>query len=225
VRIYNPNMKKLDPRTTSGHFIGYAVNSKGFRFYSPSHSTRIVESMNAKFLEDVEPSGSAYPQRIELVKARELAKSPPHRGRMIVFRENQIDYLEPQSVLEQPTHEEQGNQFDPPEPQPIHTEQVQTDSTLPLQNAEEVELRKSSRIRRPAISTDYVVYLQEFDFDVGPKDDPSVFSQAMSGDNSTLWYDAMKEEMESMAKNQVWDLIDLPKGDVAIGCKWVIRLE
>jgi hypothetical protein len=28
VRIYNPNMKKLDPRTTSSHFIGYAVNSK-----------------------------------------------------------------------------------------------------------------------------------------------------------------------------------------------------
>jgi hypothetical protein len=57
-------MKKLDPRTTSGHFIGYAVNSKGFRFYCPSHSTRIVESMNAKFLEDAEPSGSAHPQRI-----------------------------------------------------------------------------------------------------------------------------------------------------------------
>jgi hypothetical protein len=186
--------------------------------------------MNVKFLEDVEPSGSAYPQRIELVEARELAKSPPHRRRMIVFRENQIDYLEPQSVLEQPAHEEQGNQFDPPEPQPVleqptHTEQVQTDSTLPLQNAEEVELRKSSRIRRPAISTNYVVYLQEFDFDVGPKDDPSVFSQAMSGDNSTLWYDAMKEEMESMAKNQVWDLIDLPKGAVAIGCKWVYKTK
>jgi hypothetical protein len=101
------------------------------------------------------------------VEAQELAKSPPHRGRLIVFRKNQIDYPELQSVLEQSAHEEQGNQFDPPEPQPIleqptHTEQVQNESTLPLQNA---------------------------------------------------------EEMESMAKNQVWDLVDLPKGDVAIGCK------
>jgi hypothetical protein len=180
--------------------------------------------MNAKFFEDTEPSGSAYPQIIELVEARELAKSPPHRGRMIVFRENQIDYPEPQSILEQPAHDELENQFDPPKPQPVleqptHTEQVQNESTFPLQNAEEVELRKSSRIRRPAFSTDYVVYLQEFDFDVGPKDDPSVFSQAMSGDNSTLWYDVMKEDMESMAKNQVWDLVDLPKGAVAISCK------
>jgi hypothetical protein len=41
----------------------------------------------------------------------------------------------------------------------------------------------------------------------------------MSGNNSTSWFNAMKEEMESMAKNQVWVLIDLPKGVVAIGCK------
>jgi hypothetical protein len=47
----------------------------------------------------------------------------------------------------------------------------------------------------------------------------------MSGDNSTLWYDAMKEEMESMAKNQVWDLVDLPKEAKAIGCKWVYKTK
>jgi hypothetical protein len=52
VRIYNPREKKLDPRTISGHFIGYAEKSKGYRFYCPSLKTRIVESRNAKFLED-----------------------------------------------------------------------------------------------------------------------------------------------------------------------------
>jgi hypothetical protein len=127
VRICNPNIKKLDPRTTSSHLIGYVENSKGFRFYRPSHSTRIIESMNTKFLEDAEPSGSAHPQRIELVEARELAKSPPHRGRLIVFKENQIDYPELQSVLEQPAHEEQGNQFDPPEPQPVLEQPTHTE--------------------------------------------------------------------------------------------------
>ena len=52
VRIYNPQEKKLDPRTISGYFIGYAERSKGYRFYCPSHNTRIVESRNAKFLEN-----------------------------------------------------------------------------------------------------------------------------------------------------------------------------
>ena len=63
-------MKKLDPRTTSGYFIGYAVNSKGFRFYCPSNSTRIVESINAKNLEDFQPSGSVCPQMIEFEKTQ-----------------------------------------------------------------------------------------------------------------------------------------------------------
>ena len=50
--MYNPHEKKLDPRTLSGFFIGYTKTSKGYRFYYPSHSTRIVESRNAKFLEN-----------------------------------------------------------------------------------------------------------------------------------------------------------------------------
>jgi hypothetical protein len=47
----------------------------------------------------------------------------------------------------------------------------------------------------------------------------------MSGEHSTLWLNVMKEEMESMTKNQVWDLVDLPKKVVAIGCKWVYKTK
>jgi hypothetical protein len=86
VRIYNPNLKKLYPRTTSRFFMGYAVNSKRFRFYCSSHSPRIVEFINAKFIEDVKPS--AHPHLVELEEARELAEAPSHEGRLIVLKEN-----------------------------------------------------------------------------------------------------------------------------------------
>ena len=52
VRIYNPQEKKLGPRTISGYFIGYAEKSKGYILYCPSHTTRIMESRNTKFLEN-----------------------------------------------------------------------------------------------------------------------------------------------------------------------------
>jgi hypothetical protein len=55
-----------------------------------------------------------------------------------------------------------------------------------LQNTEEVELRKSYRIRRSTILSDHVVYLPESDIDIGHKDDPKLFLHAMSGENSTL---------------------------------------
>jgi hypothetical protein len=85
--------------------------------------------------------------------------------------------------------------------QSTHAEQVQNELTQPPSNAEEVGLRRSSRIIRLAIPSDYVVYFQESNFDVGLKDDSNSFSQAMSGEHSTLWLNAIKEEMESMVKN------------------------
>ena len=58
VRIYNPQEKKLDPRTISGYFVGYAEKFKGYRFCYPHHSLRFVESRNSKFLENDLASGS-----------------------------------------------------------------------------------------------------------------------------------------------------------------------
>jgi len=65
VRIYNPNIRKLDSRTTSEYFIGYPNNSKGYRFYHPSHTPKIVEARNAKFCEDHEVSGNGNTQHVE----------------------------------------------------------------------------------------------------------------------------------------------------------------
>ena len=58
VRIYNPQKKKLDPRTISRHFLGFAKKSKGYRFYCPSYITTIVESRNVKFLDNDLINGS-----------------------------------------------------------------------------------------------------------------------------------------------------------------------
>jgi hypothetical protein len=34
---------------------------------------------------------------------------------------------------------------------------------------------------------------------------------------------AMVKEMESLHKNQTWDLVDVPERKKAIGCKWVFN--
>ena len=58
VRVYNLQKKKLDPKTISRYFIGYAEMSKGYKFYYPFHSTRIVASRNPKLLENDLINGS-----------------------------------------------------------------------------------------------------------------------------------------------------------------------
>ncbi|XP_042491749.1 uncharacterized protein LOC122071455, partial [Macadamia integrifolia] len=84
---------------------------------------------------------------------------------------------------------------------------------------EQSGLRRSTRMRKSEISLDYEVYLQQTESDFGTYEDLISFSQAMKSQDSILWYNAMKDEMESMAKNHIWKLVQLPKGSVAIGCK------
>lgn len=67
-RAYNPHEKKLDSRTISCYFIGYPAQSKGYCFYCPTHSTRIVETGNTKFLENGEDSGSLKSRDVSFFK-------------------------------------------------------------------------------------------------------------------------------------------------------------
>ncbi|RVW72007.1 Retrovirus-related Pol polyprotein from transposon TNT 1-94 [Vitis vinifera] len=147
VRVYNPQEKKLDSRTISAYFIGYAERSKGYKFYCPSHSTRIVESRNAKM-----PFKFQTGDRQPIIEAPQIANDNPV---------DQVVQDSPE-IVEQPVE-------------------------------------------------------QQLDYDIGAENDLETFSQAISCKESNLWYDAMKDEMNSMASNGVWNLVELPNGAKAIG--------
>ena len=56
-------------------------------------------------------------------------------------------------------------------------------------------------------------------------DDPSSFREAMEGPDSEKWQEAMREEMQSMSDNQVWELVDPNPGLRTIGCKWIFKIK
>ena len=105
--------------------------------------------------------------------------------------------------------------------QPI---EQQVDQQIPQEN-DEATLRRSIRVRKSSIPNDYIVYLQELDYNIRVENDPEMFSHAMSSKESNSWYNSMKEEMNSMESNRVWDLVELPDGIKAIGCKWVFKTK
>ena len=222
VRIYNPHEKKLDPRTLSGFFIGYAKTSKGYRFYCPSHSTRIVESRNAKFLENDMISGrDRFRDLIPVHDHIETQPSTSYERLVIVHHTPQVPISVEKPIIEVPQIAENLPEDQQVQELPYNLEQTVEPQAPP--GADGPTLRRSTRGRKSAIPSDYIVYLQETD--IGVENDPETFSQAISCNESELWYNAMKDELDSMKSNEVWDLVELPKGVQAIGCKWVYKTK
>ena len=64
-----------------------------------------------------------------------------------------------------------------------------------------------------------MVYLLVSEIDLSIDDYPISFSEAMNGDNSDKWLDAMKDELKSITQNCVWDIVELLKECKRVGCK------
>src|ERR1044072_588767 len=53
--------------------------------------------------------------------------------------------------------------------------------------------------------------------------DPSTFREALNSPETDRWMGAMQKEMESLKKNETWDLVPLPKGKRDIGWKSIYK--
>ncbi|KAL0294413.1 UNVERIFIED_CONTAM: hypothetical protein Sradi_6889400 [Sesamum radiatum] len=56
-------------------------------------------------------------------------------------------------------------------------------------------------------------------------DEPTTYEEAVTSPNANEWLTAMKEELSSMAKSNVLELVDLIAGRKTIGNKWVLKVK
>ncbi|KAM1632105.1 hypothetical protein ACFX2K_020035 [Malus domestica] len=221
-RAYNPLEKKLDPRTISCFFIGYPERSKGYRFYCPNHTTRIIETGRAKFIE--ESVGDLEVESFSFEEEKELNNEQGPVVQEDVVVNSTMAASDESPSLNAHVESEQQEIVHGHHDIPIQV----SEPIVPASNTDDqnqVLLRKSQRIRRHAISDDFICYLQESEFNLGEVDDPITFKEAVTSSQHEEWLKAMKSELESMSKNGVWELVQLPKGYKAIGCKWVFKTK
>ncbi|CAL8993086.1 unnamed protein product, partial [Prunus brigantina] len=202
-----------DSKTLSCFFIGYPNRTKGYRFYCPNNSTRFMETQRAIFIEDeIESDTEENFDFDEILENKE----PAEKENML----RDITIL-PFTVLNDkqvsPNHD-----LTTEVPQ-IALEDMQIDQQEPQPH--NLELRRSQRTKRPALSNDFFVFLQESEHDINTTEDPLSYKQAIQSDNCDKWIEAMESELQSMRKNGVWKLVDLPQGCKPIGCKWVYKTK
>ena len=54
-------------------------------------------------------------------------------------------------------------------------------------------------------------------------DDPRNVKEVVDLEDSDLWKKDMVEEMDSLDKNQSWDIVELPAGRNIVGIKWSFK--
>ncbi|KAJ9538899.1 hypothetical protein OSB04_031632 [Centaurea solstitialis] len=106
---------------------------------------------------------------------------------------------------------------------PIVEPEIQHENVEPqseaIEKVQTQDLRRSSRVRQEPDR--YLGFLVSQDG--GDLNEPTSYGEAVSGNESEQWQEAMKAEMQSMYNNQVWELTDLPQHCRAVGRKWVFK--
>ncbi|KAK8640337.1 hypothetical protein V6N13_008093 [Hibiscus sabdariffa] len=105
------------------------------------------------------------------------------------------------------------------EPEVEQTSQVVEENST---NLETQPLRRSTRECHEPERYGFLVTTHE-DIIFVDQDEPKTYQEAVSSPDSKKWLEAMRSEMDSMSENQVWTLVEPPKGVKPIGCKWVFK--
>lgn len=93
--------------------------------------------------------------------------------------------------------------------------ELSNDEETVTDDSPEPVLRRSERERRPP--NYYGVWTS-----VSEAKEPTTVNDALSSPDKKKWLDA---EIDSLHRNNVWDLVELPKDRKAVGSKWVFKVK
>ncbi|CAI7888308.1 unnamed protein product [Closterium sp. NIES-54] len=210
--VLDPLRHKLQPKARAAIYLGIAANERAWRVWDLSDK-RVVTSRDVVFDEDKFPTKEQpTPQLTVVLPAQEDDEAVEVLSQVEKEAENGGGQNEESDddVVEVPSTEAATSS---------------TPSSLPL------ALTREQRIRRPNTKyNDYaMVAVGELDEERAAYcfatlgDDPRTHTKALASLDAPLWKQAMEKELASIKENDVFELVDPPKGAYLVGCKWVLK--
>jgi len=226
------NTKKLEPKAIKMNLVGYDNQSKAYRCFDYT-SRRIVISRDVHFLE----TEVGIPNQ----------KDPPSPDDDILRSFLDLNSLSPSL----PTTSLTATRTEPSNPEPSQTQPIsfphitsshpaQPDPASPANSVQPfleshipdlpIPPRRSSRFKKQNVRLeDYILTVTPDDFDLSMSQNlPDIPSDNITLDEALLnpqWTSAMKDELESISKNNTWKLVPLPSGKKTISARWVFKTK
>ena len=198
VMIPDQRRAKLDPKAEEHYFVGVAEHSKAWKFYNKF--TRHVQISRNITFDESDTKLFPIPNEDESTTVLPL--------------EGEIQAPERQSSQE-------------PAPDTPQTTTAPTPDIAPTPDPAP-QIRRSTRntnrpdyriLNDPAKSTDRVFVSRDIIIE------PDNYANAMASENAPIWMIAMKIEIKQHEEIGTWELVHLPTGRVAIGCRWVYAVK
>lgn len=214
---------KFDAKSKEYIFIGYSETQKGYRLIDAKtnavitcRDVQVIEHDNEFLKNNVHNKSFEFILDIDTDSTEDFV------------RENSIKQPCERNDNESTTLVDQNNtiQLDESVEEPVNTlnvganDCVRDSASASAQNSAEEQLRRSERDMKPTqrYQAGFLTNNNE-----PMKNEPSNVIEAMESDEKEQWTVAMNDEYNSLIKNNTWELVDLPKGSKAIGCKWVFK--
>jgi hypothetical protein len=104
------------------------------------------------------------------------------------------------------------------------SENVEVQQEVVLEEPRSIAQERPRRVPKPPQRYGWDDEYDEVHFALmASEGDPTTFNEAIDCHDRESWVNAMMEEMESLEKNSVWELVPKPKDRKIVGCKWVFR--
>jgi len=197
---------KLGPRARKHILIRYSESSKGYVMYGehPDGGMTEVESRDIDFLENDYPTTGDAKRDLDLYELEDAEDVQPISS-------------EGGEEIPHPVIAGDGESLQPSGSVPLDSGSVPLD-TQDYQVARRSSARGKVPRRRFDIEGDVLMCTVD-------DDEPASYTEALSSVAKDEWLVAMQEEMSSMDKNKVWELVDIPPGRKTIGNKWVFKVK